>query len=108
MTDPAEILRLVREENATKNNILDPRDPMTIARKLVAAQFSADKSRLLHHHRGSFWLWNSNHYAPAASEIVRKAAWTYMENAHRIVDKKPVPFKPKSAIVSDVIDALSA
>src|SRR5262249_15970971 len=62
----------------------------------------------LHHHRGTFWLWNSSHYVQAPSEMIRKAAWTYLENAHRIADKRPIPFKPKSSIISDALDALSA
>jgi putative DNA primase/helicase len=88
--------------------LLDPRNPMATARALVAARFTDDGHRLLHHHRGAFWLWQSNHYALAASERIRTAAWTFMETARRIVEKKSVPFKPGSAIVSGVLDAMAA
>ena len=81
--------------------LLDPRDPMAIAHALVTARFT-NGCRLLHHHRGTFWLWQSNHYALAADETIRTAAWIFMEGARRIVDKESVPFKPSSTIVSGV------
>jgi putative DNA primase/helicase len=87
--------------------LLDPRNPMAIARALVTARFT-NGHRLLHHHRGAFWLAQANHYALAASETIRTAAWTFMENARRIVSKQSVPFKPGSATVSGVLDALAA
>jgi putative DNA primase/helicase len=87
--------------------LLDPRDPMAIAHGLVTARFS-NGHRLLHHHRGTFWLAQSNHYALASNETIRTAAWIFMEDARRIVNKESVPFKPRSAIVSDVVDALAA
>jgi putative DNA primase/helicase len=87
--------------------LLDPRNPMATARALVTARFS-NGHRLLHHHRGAFWLWQSNHYALAANETIRTAAWIFMESARRIVNKESVPFKPASAAVSGVLDALAA
>jgi putative DNA primase/helicase len=87
--------------------LLDPRNPMAIARALVTTRFS-NGHRLLHHHRGTFWLLQSNHYARAANETIRTAAWTFMEDARRIANKQSVPFKPRSAIVSNVLDALAA
>ena len=42
--------------------------------RLVTARFS-NGHRLLHHHRGAFWLAQSNHYALAANETIRTAAW---------------------------------
>jgi putative DNA primase/helicase len=87
--------------------LLDPRDPMATARALVAARFTSGH-RLLQHHRGAFWLAQTNYYALAADETLRTAAWTFMESAKRIVDKKSVPFKPGSAAVSNVLDALAA
>jgi putative DNA primase/helicase len=87
--------------------LLDPRDPMAIAHALVTARFT-NGHRLLHHHRGTFWLAQSNHYALAANETIRTAAWIFMEGARRIVNKESVPFKPNSTIVSGVVDALAA
>jgi putative DNA primase/helicase len=92
--------------------ILDARDPMRSARELVAARFTdSEKRRLLHHHRGSFWRFQANHYAPTDAETIRAITWAFLENARRIDqknDNKPVPFKPNSARVSDVIDALAS
>jgi putative DNA primase/helicase len=90
--------------------ILDPRDPMHSARELVAARFTdIENHRLLHHHRGAFWRFQANHYAPAEPETIRTAAWTFLENAKQIGEKnKTVPFKPNRARVSDLIDALTS
>lgn len=87
--------------------LLHPRDPMATARALVAARFS-NGHRLLHHHRGTFWLAQTNHYALAASTTIRTAAWSFMDGAKRITNKQSVPFKPTSAVVSGVVDALAA
>jgi P4 family phage/plasmid primase-like protien len=89
--------------------MLDPRDPMRAARALVAARFVNDGHRLLHRHRGTFWRFQSNHYALADQESVRAEVWRFLEAAQRQDSKgKPVPFKPNRARVSDVLDALGA
>jgi putative DNA primase/helicase len=91
--------------------ILDPRDPIRSARELVAVCFTDDEDRrLLHHHRGGFWRAEENHYAPADAETIRALTWRFLEDALRIDDKtkKPAPFKPNRARVSDVLDALAS
>lgn len=90
-------------------HVLDPRDPMQVARALVAAHFVNDDHRLLHRHRGTFWRFQENHYALADQETVRAAVWSFLEGAQRHGDDgKPVPFKPNGARVSDVLDALAS
>ena len=89
--------------------MLDPRDPMQAARALIAARFVNDGHRLLHRHRGTFWRFQSNHYAFVDQENVRAEVWRFLEAAQRQNSKgKPVPFKPNRARVSDVLDALGA
>jgi putative DNA primase/helicase len=89
--------------------VLDPRDPMQAARALVAARFVNDGHRLLHRHRGTFWSFDTNHYALADQETVRADVWKFLEQAQRRGDNgKPVPFKPNRARVSDVLDALAS
>jgi putative DNA primase/helicase len=99
-----------RGEHPSVAVILDPRDPMYSTRELIAARFTDNKNdRLLHHHRGAFWRFQSNYYAPADAETIRAVVWTFLENARRIGDKnKSVPFMPNRARVSDVIDALAS
>jgi putative DNA primase/helicase len=89
--------------------VLDPHHPMQAARALVAARFVNDDHRLLHRHRGTFWRFEKNHYAPAEQETVRGEVWQFLEHAQRLGGKdKPEPFKPTRARVSDVLDALNA
>jgi putative DNA primase/helicase len=97
---------------------LDPNDPMRSARKLVEKRFTDENGhRLLHQHRGGFWRFTDNHYDAADTEHIRAVTWKFLETAKRLVvttdkDGKPiqefVPFKPNSARVSNVADALAA
>jgi putative DNA primase/helicase len=89
--------------------VLDPRDPMHIARTLVAAQFMNDDHRLLHRHRGTFWRFQGNHYVLADQETVRAEVWRFLEHAQRLGKKnKPEPFKPNRSGISNVLDALNS
>jgi putative DNA primase/helicase len=89
--------------------ILDPKNPMRCARQLVKNCFlDGDHHRLLHHHRGSFWQFRQNHYVPADDETVREGAWKFLDKAKQLTKKDSGPFKPTSARVSNVVDALAA
>jgi putative DNA primase/helicase len=88
---------------------LDPKNPIASARRLVRARFvDGHGTQLLHHHRGGFWQFAGNYYAPADNETVRTAAWQFLESAKQISKKGSGPFKPTSGRVSNVIDALAA
>jgi putative DNA primase/helicase len=88
---------------------LDPKDPMRSAQALVRACFvDAENRRLLHHHRGGFWLFQENHYVPADAGMVRTATWEFLEASRQISKKNSGPFKPTSSKVSNVLDALAA
>jgi putative DNA primase/helicase len=89
--------------------VLDPHDPMHAARTLVAARFVNDDHRLLHRHRGTFWRFQKNHYVLAEQETVRGEVWQFLEHAQRPSNKNRLePFKPKSSLVSNVLDALNS
>jgi putative DNA primase/helicase len=89
--------------------ILDPQDPMRSARELVANNFTTDKLRTLHRHRGAFWSWTGSHYRLVGDDTIRSSIWAFLETALRRADKgTPQPFKPTRARVSDVLDALGA
>jgi putative DNA primase/helicase len=94
---------------------LDPSDPMQTARALIAGAFAdANGLRTLHRHRGAFWTYTGSHYQLADDEIIRSTIWTFLEKSWRLEKKKDseewtiVPFKPTSARVSGVLDALGA
>jgi hypothetical protein len=91
--------------------ILDPRDPMRIARELVARNFTDCKEiQTLHQHRGSFWQHRGSHYVLTDDKTIQATAWTFLEGAMRPGEKKQPsePFKPKRAHVFDVVAALEA
>jgi putative DNA primase/helicase len=64
--------------------------------------------RLLHHYRGTFWRFETNHYAQAGVETMRAAAWEFLDKAKQKGNKGPAPFKPNRARVGDVLEALAA
>jgi hypothetical protein len=87
--------------------LLDRKDPIRSARKLVAARFTDDQQRrLLHFHRDTYWLFKNGCYR-SADDYIRPAVWRLLETA-RLDEKGERPFKPTSRNVSDVIDALSS
>lgn len=95
-----------------EDEALEPNDPMKSARKLVGKLFTEQDRRLLHHHRGTFWQFAGNHYDAVSAEHTRAITWTFLEHSQRKTTKggktKLVPFKPNSARVSNVVDALTA
>jgi putative DNA primase/helicase len=99
-------LKKVRARAANGESILDPRDPMGIARALVAARFT---NGLLHRHRGAFWQYQASHYVLADQETMRATIWRFLEGSQRRGGNgKTVPFKPSQAQISNTIDALTA
>nr|WP_269152400.1 phage/plasmid primase, P4 family [Xanthobacter oligotrophicus] len=88
--------------------VLDRRDPLQSARKLLADQYAERGRRTLHHHRGCFHEWNGIHYRQADPEAVNAVIWTYLEHAICLTDGDPEPFRPSRARVGDVCAALAA
>ena len=62
--------------------LLDPADPMRSARRMVEVLFTdPDGRRLLHHHRGDFRQFRSNHYAYATTETIHSVVWSFLERS---------------------------
>jgi putative DNA primase/helicase len=89
--------------------LVDPKDPMMTARKILATSFTAANGvRTLWRHRGTFWLWNGTHFALADDETLRARVWGFLDQAVKQAGLFIVPFKPTSARVGEVVDALVA
>lgn len=89
--------------------MLDPADPLAIARQFVAGQYTEAFTTTLHHWRNDFRRWRGGAYRVAAGDALRSELYAYLEHAQRPdKDGKPSPFKPKVRIVSEVIDGLKA
>ena len=88
--------------------LLDPSDPITSARILVAEHFTKDGMQTLWRHRECFFLWTGSYYQIANDETLRAHIWTFLEKAQRRGKNGPVPFKPTPATVGATADALRA
>ena len=98
--------------------ILSPTDPITSARRMMAAEFtSSDGLQTLHRHKGEFLHHSHNHYRSANDEAIKSKTWLFCEKAKRKVKKDgddgevsfvTVPFKPTSGTVANITNALQA
>jgi putative DNA primase/helicase len=97
--------------------VLDPQDPMSSARKLIADQFTTDDKRTLYRHRAAFWSWTGNYYMLADDEVVESRIWQFLEKAKVNVkvkvgegeyESRIIPFKPNRNRVGNVVAALGA
>lgn len=109
---PIDFAERVEAERRKKHPgpVLDPRDPMAIARELAANTFTnLAGERFLVRHRGSFHRFTGSYYAVADDEMIRAATWEFLETARRPGSNGAIEhFKPTKARVGDVIDALAA
>ncbi|MFG1346123.1 phage/plasmid primase, P4 family [Xanthobacter autotrophicus DSM 431] len=88
--------------------VLDRRDPLQSARKLLADRYTENGVRTLHHHRGTFHEWTGVHYRQADPGAVDAIIWTFLEHAICLTETDPEPFRPTRARVGDVRAALAA
>ena len=94
--------------------ILDPSDPLPSAEKFVTLNHTSAEGRTIHRHRGEFHVYQRSHYRPYPVEGLRSALYTFLAEAQRwhvspvTGESKLVPFKPTTAKVSQVVDALTA
>lgn len=89
--------------------VLDPRDPLDIARRYVAEHYTLDDLRTLHTHRGDVRAWNGSHYLIIEDAALRAGLYGYTEHARRPAKKDGTePFRPTRAIVMNIVDALRA
>ncbi|MCZ6604844.1 MAG: phage/plasmid primase, P4 family [Alphaproteobacteria bacterium] len=89
--------------------LLDPADPLAIARQFVAEQYTVALTPTLHCWRNDFRRWRGGAHREVGEAALRAELYAYLEHAER-PDKngKPTPFKPKNHKVSEVMDALRA
>jgi putative DNA primase/helicase len=97
----------------SKKLILDQSDPMQCARELMNARYTIEGSKTLHRHRSIFWQWNGSYSRSMEEEAMRSEIWDFLDKGFRCVkgnngNMLTVPFKPNSAITSNVMDALNA
>ena len=91
--------------------VLDPRDPLAIARRVLAERFAHEASGwpLLRSWRGDLRGWTGTHYPVVEDAGVRAALYEYLECAHRPAKGDTTePFRPTAAAVNNVLDALRA
>lgn len=88
--------------------VLDPSDPLPIARSFVERVFKKDGEPLLRHHAGDFYLWRKNHYAIADDADVDHALYGFLDKARRPKNNGTAPFQPNRSKVENVLHALRA
>ncbi|GLS36056.1 hypothetical protein GCM10010869_16450 [Mesorhizobium tianshanense] len=93
------------------SKILDPSDPLTIAKKLVAGSMTDEAGdRLMQRHKGAFYQFRNNFYRQVNDEEIRNRVWRYLGRAQCWDAKanKALPFKPNKHIVANVCEALQS
>ena len=89
--------------------LLDPNDPMMIARELLRINFTdANGFPKLHRHRGTFWIWTGSYYYLVNDETISARVWNFLDRADCLVKDRPVPFKPTIKSANNVRAALVA
>jgi putative DNA primase/helicase len=88
--------------------VLDPRDPLAIARKLIADRYARDAHRLIHAWRGDLYVYTGTHYRSLESDASRTMLYEYLEGAVRRTAHGITPFQPSATTINNVLDALKA
>lgn len=95
--------------NDNASLVLDPGDPLPSARMFLKRHYAAKGHRTLHHHNAEFFAWTGTHYPALDAAEIRARVYEFLDGAFRANDKgEPVPFKPTTAKVSNLLDALKA
>ena len=74
--------------------VLDPRDPMAIARRLVADKFLVNGQQALYRHREEFFKFSCSSYRAVDDDTIRAEIWSYLERAYKVEMATYSPFKP--------------
>ena len=90
--------------------VLDPRDPMASARRLMDAIYKVGDIPTLRHWRDGFYQWVGTHYREIDRAAIEAVVWRFLDRAMRVADKDGTlePFQPNRARVGDVSAALAA
>jgi putative DNA primase/helicase len=89
--------------------ILPVDEPVTCAQEFLNHRFQTDGIVCLHYYRGGCYGWTGTHYAEIDEQEVRSALYAFLRDALTISRRDGcVPFKPTSAKVNSILDALKA
>jgi putative DNA primase/helicase len=95
-------------EQPSPQLLLDPTDPLSIARLFLQLNYKQGETRTLHKHAEVFVAWNGACYRPVDMPTIRSEIYMFLEGALRQAGGQHEPFKPTMARVTNVIDALGA
>jgi len=99
-------------ESGARIQALEAGAPFVIADALVAARFTLNGVRTLHHWQGSFWKWNGACFKGISDYDIRAAIGNYLHQDVRLVTTKPNgdqdPTDPTNWHTRNVFDALTA
>lgn len=88
--------------------LLDPHDPLAIARQLVADRYFQDDWQTIYDWRGDLHRYTGTHYAAFEAAAARAEQYKYLERAIRRSGKGTKLFQPTAATINNVMDALRA
>jgi putative DNA primase/helicase len=86
---------------------IDPMAPFDVARRFLAAEFAAGEHCTLHHHRGSFYVWNGAAYVETAKDDLRAKVYLFLDRC-KTGGQHGEKVKPHAGLVNNVLDALAA
>jgi putative DNA primase/helicase len=86
-----------------------PKEPMAVARALVAASYTHQSGAMtLRHWRGGWWLWRTSRWVELEQRAMKAAAYRFTEQAVYESDDEFVPWTPNRHRIADLLDALGA
>jgi putative DNA primase/helicase len=85
---------------------LDPKDPMAIARKVIADRYQNGARTTILTWREDLHRYTGSHYAVFEESAAHAEQWLYLESATRRTGKGTAPFQPTITIIHNVVAAL--
>jgi putative DNA primase/helicase len=90
----------------TPQLIVDAAAPYETAGEFVRRRYLRGTTRTLRQHQGAFYAWNGKRYAELDERSLRSELYELLNDGVTLGGK--VPFKPKKAGVTELVDALKA
>lgn len=84
--------------------VLDPHDPLSVARSFISDKFTVDGTPALYRYRDEFFKFLDSCYCVVDKDTIRAEIWKYLERARKV--ETYAPLKPKKSLVDNVVDAL--
>ena len=92
--------------------VLDPSNPLAVAKRFIAVRGQYSGTRIIHRWRGKFWNWRDNHYRPTDDDAIRAALYNFLSAAEIEVRFGKLSaftaLKPNKTMVNSIFDALEA